>query len=77
MAKLWKLGYAPEDIIGNIFRVCKDLDVDEMLKLSFIKEIGFAHMRIIEGLNSLLQMSGLLARLCDAAQGGVRVNDGA
>lgn len=28
------------------------------------QEIGFAHMKIVEGVNSLLQMAGLLARLC-------------
>lgn len=29
-----------------------------------LQEIGYAHMRIAEGVQSLLQMSGLLARLC-------------
>jgi replication factor C subunit 2/4 len=64
MAHLWSLGYAPEDIIGILFRVCKTHDLPEYLKLEFIKEIGFTHMRIAEGVNSLLQMSGLLARMC-------------
>lgn len=69
MAKLWKLGYAAEDIIGNIFKVSKTLNIDETLKLTFIKEIGFTHMRIIEGLGTILQMSGLLAKLCHVAAG--------
>ena len=30
----------------------------------FLQEIGYTHMRIAEGVDSLLQMSGLLARLC-------------
>ncbi|XP_028400564.1 replication factor C subunit 2-like [Dendronephthya gigantea] len=64
MAHLWQMGYSPEDIITSIFRVCKIEDMPEFLKLEFIKEIGFTHMRIVEGVNSLLQMSGLLARLC-------------
>ncbi|XP_043910797.1 replication factor C subunit 2, partial [Protopterus annectens] len=64
IAHLWKLGYSPEDIIGNIFRVCKTFQMAEYLKLEFIKEIGYTHMRITEGVNSLLQMAGLLARLC-------------
>ncbi|KAL4223628.1 Subunit of heteropentameric Replication factor C (RF-C) [Mactra antiquata] len=64
MAHLWKLGYSPEDIIGIIFRVCKNHDMPEYLKLEFIKEIGYTHMRIAEGIHSLLQMSGMLARLC-------------
>ncbi|XP_028438484.1 replication factor C subunit 2 [Perca flavescens] len=61
---LWALGYSPDDIIGNIFRVCKTLPMAEYLKLEFIKEIGYTHMRMSEGVNSLLQMAGLLARLC-------------
>ncbi|CAL8253243.1 unnamed protein product [Arctogadus glacialis] len=62
--ELWALGYSPEDIMGNIFRVCKTYQMAEYLKLEFIKEIGYTHMRIVEGVNSLLQMAGLLARLC-------------
>lgn len=34
---LWALGYSPEDIIGNIFRVCKTYPMAEYLKLEFIK----------------------------------------
>lgn len=97
--QLWALGYSPEDIIGNIFRVCKTYQMAEYLKLEFIKvsygsthccrpsgnhenrteaqvltssrsyslslqEIGYTHMRVAEGVNSLLQMAGLLGRLC-------------
>lgn len=64
MNHLWKLGYAAEDIISNTFRVCKNHDMPEYLKLEFIRDIGFTHMRIVQGVNSLLQMSGLLAKLC-------------
>nr|XP_012597675.1 replication factor C subunit 2 [Microcebus murinus] len=64
LAHLWHLGYSPEDVIGNIFRVCKTFQMAEYLKLEFIKEIGYTHMKVAEGVNSLLQMAGLLARLC-------------
>jgi len=37
MAHLWKLGYAPEDIITNIFRVAKHLEITESLKLKFVQ----------------------------------------
>ncbi|KAJ8956293.1 hypothetical protein NQ318_015029 [Aromia moschata] len=67
---LWNLGYAAEDIIKNIFKVCKNMDMEEPLKLAFIKEIGLTHLRIVDGLSSLVQMSGLLARLCRVAKGG-------
>ncbi|XP_043272586.1 replication factor C subunit 2 [Venturia canescens] len=61
---LWSMGYSAEDLITNIFRVCKNLLIDEVLKLDFIKEIGMTHLGIVEGLNSLLQLDSLLARLC-------------
>lgn len=64
LAKLWRLGYAAEDVIGNIFRVCKRMSFDEKVKLEFIREIGVTHMKIVDGLNSLLQLTGLLAKLC-------------
>jgi replication factor C subunit 2/4 len=67
MKKLWMLGYAAEDIIANIFRVCKRMSMDERMKLLFIKEIGQSHMKIIDGINTLLQMSSLLARLCECS----------
>lgn len=67
MAHLWKLGYSSEDIITSIFRVCKNHDMAEYLKLEFIREIGYTHMRIVQGVQTLLQMSGLLARLCKIA----------
>ncbi len=35
--QLWSLGYSPEDIIGNIFRVCKTFQMAEYLKLEYIK----------------------------------------
>lgn len=68
MSHLWRLGYSPEDIITNIFRVCKTHSMAEYLKLEFIKEIGFQHMKIVNGSTSLLQMAGLLARLCQKCQ---------
>jgi len=67
---LWGQGYAAVDIIGTFFRVCKTAQLDEKKKLQFIKEIGFTHMRIGDGVDTLLQVNGLLARLC-AISGGV------
>merc|ERR1711997_671685 len=64
MLELWKLGYSAEDIITNVFRVCKTLELAEYIKLEFIKEIGYTHMKIVKGTNSLLQMAALLAQLC-------------
>ena len=42
--------------------------MDEGLKLDFIKEIGAAHMRVLDGMDTLLQLTGLVGKLCLAAQ---------
>lgn len=67
MSHLWRLGYAAEDIITNVFRISKQHELPEYLKLEFIKEIGYTHMRIAQGETTLVQMSALLARLCRVA----------
>ena len=60
---LWKSGYAATDIIQTLFRVTKSADMPEHIKLEFIREIGFTHMRIAEGLDTQLQLMGCVARL--------------
>ena len=74
---LYELGFSPMDIIGTVYRVTKNYDgeaMPEYVKLEMIREIGFAHMRVGDGVNSLLQMAGLCAKMCavvDAAKAGV------
>ncbi|ORY95306.1 P-loop containing nucleoside triphosphate hydrolase protein [Syncephalastrum racemosum] len=69
ICQLYEMGYASLDIITTLFRVIKLYNaLDEGLRLDFIKEIGFTHMRILEGHQSLLQLSGLIARLCRVAK---------
>ncbi len=48
----------------TLFRVSRNYDMEEKIKLEYMKVIGTAHMRILDGLDSLLQLSGLLAKLC-------------
>lgn len=48
-----------------MFKVTKTVpDLTEQAKLDFIREIGFAHMRILEGVQTYLQLSGCVAKLC-------------
>lgn len=61
---LWASGYASTDIIQTLFKVVKSSEMPEEQKLNFIREIGFTHMRIAEGLNTQLQLAGCIARLC-------------
>lgn len=76
-AKSWQLGYTtigPEvSVVGvvvcvaAVVQVARTADIGEWTKLEFLKEIGFCHMRIGDGVNSRLQLSGMLAKLCTCA----------
>ncbi|KIO29324.1 hypothetical protein M407DRAFT_21543 [Tulasnella calospora MUT 4182] len=62
---LWNQGYSAIDIVTTIFRVVKTYnEIPEYTKLEFIREIGWTHMRILEGVGTLVQLGGLIARLC-------------
>ncbi|KAJ9147876.1 hypothetical protein P3X46_029992 [Hevea brasiliensis] len=63
LKQLYDLGYSPTDIITTLFRIIKNYDMAEYLKLEFMKETGFAHMRICDGVGTYLQLCGLLAKL--------------
>jgi replication factor C subunit 2/4 len=65
---LWRLGYNALDIVTTLFKVLKILDMPELLKLEFIKELGTTHLRILEGNGTLIQLSGLLASFCAIAE---------
>ena len=65
MTQLWNLGYSSSDIVGTIFKVTKDADLTEKLKLEFLKEIGICQLRIAEGATTLLQLLGLVAKMCE------------
>ena len=64
MMSLVDMGYSASDVIGTVFRIVRNYDVPEFLKLEFLREVGFCQMRIGQGLDSPLQLSGLLAKLC-------------
>lgn len=67
MKSLCDMGYSAVDIISTVFKVARTADIGEWTKLEFLKEIGFCHMRIGDGVNSRLQLSGMLAKLCTCA----------
>ncbi|KAJ3072413.1 replication factor C subunit 4 [Podochytrium sp. JEL0797] len=64
LERFWNEGYSGVDIVGTLFRVVKFHSMPEYLKLEFIREIGQTHMRMIEGVQTVVQVSGLAARLC-------------
>ena len=65
LTALWNQGYSAADLIGTIFKVTKSVSsLDETRRLDFLKEIGLVHMRIVQGLGSMLQLAGLIGALC-------------
>lgn len=61
---LWNKGYSAIDIVTTSFRVTKTLyQIKEAQRLEMIKEIGIAHMRILEGVGTYLQLASMLAKL--------------
>mmetsp|Transcript_18483 Transcript_18483/g.30856 ORF Transcript_18483/g.30856 Transcript_18483/m.30856 type:complete len:333 (+) Transcript_18483:53-1051(+) len=68
MEQLWGDGYSGLDVLGAFFRLTKFEEMDEGLKLEFIKEIGFAHMRVLDGVDTLMQLTGLVAKMAITAR---------
>jgi replication factor C subunit 2/4 len=65
---LWSKGYAPADVITTFFKSVQNMKINENTQLEFMKLIGETHMRIVEGVATPLQLTGLLARLCRYSQ---------
>jgi len=67
---LLKMGFSTLDFIGTLFRVTKTYhNVDEKIKLEWIRDMAFIHARIADGLDSALQLNGLLAKMCLSNKG--------
>lgn len=65
LTELWDLGYSSHDIVSSMFRVTKTMPgLSEHARLEFIREIGFCHMRVLEGMQTLVQLWGCIAKLC-------------
>lgn len=59
--------YSALDIVTTIFRVVKAFEMPEATKLTMIQAVSGTHMRISDGVGTLLQLQGLVARMCDIA----------
>ena len=67
---LWAQGYCAADVADSMFRIAKCAEpalLSDVLKARFLQEITLLLARISEGLDTRLQLNGLLARLCSAA----------
>lgn len=61
LAHLYSLGYCTEDIISSMFRVVRTYQMPEFTKLEYLKQIGVTQIRVVQGVNSPLQMKGLIS----------------
>lgn len=61
LENLFKLGYCTEDIVSSMFRVVKSYKMSEFNKLEYLKQIGIVQLRVVQGVNSMLQMKGLIS----------------
>ena len=60
-------GYSVVDVIVTFGKVARGYAFDsELAQLEVLKEIGMIHLRIADGVESSLQLYGLLARLCQS-----------
>ena len=58
------MGFSTLDFISTLFRVTKTYNnINEKIKLEWIRDMAFVHARIADGLDSSLQLNGLLAKM--------------
>ena len=62
--KIYNMGYSPIDIVNTLFEILKNSDIEDKKKMVMIKEIAFTNIRIINGIDTTLQLAGLISRLC-------------
>jgi hypothetical protein len=46
-----------------------------MILRCFVQEVGWTHMRVLEGVGTLVQLAGLIARLCKMVRPFFYYND--
>ena len=62
---IYNKGYSVGDIVGSFLRVLKNFEMREDLKIEFTKQVAVTHLRVLsDGVQSLTQIGGLVARLC-------------
>eukprot|EP01025_Chloroclados_australasicus_P000235 TRINITY_DN10109_c0_g1_i3.p1 TRINITY_DN10109_c0_g1~~TRINITY_DN10109_c0_g1_i3.p1 ORF type:complete len:372 (-),score=24.72 TRINITY_DN10109_c0_g1_i3:492-1463(-) len=59
--ELFKSGYNSQDIVQTLFRLSKRFNVDDLVRLEWLKEQGLCMMRMGEGVTGIVQIMGLIA----------------
>ena len=72
VTELWDSGYSALDIVGTLFRVARGLEeaaASEAAKLAMVQAVSGCHLRVADGCSTLVQMQGLVAKICAACAG--------
>lgn len=75
LMNLFKLGYCTEDIISSMFRVVKIFNMPEFTKLEYLKQIGIVQIRVVQGVNSILQLRGLISHFIKKSTDFISISD--
>eukprot|EP00826_Nyctotherus_ovalis_P044709 TRINITY_DN4853_c0_g1_i3.p1 TRINITY_DN4853_c0_g1~~TRINITY_DN4853_c0_g1_i3.p1 ORF type:complete len:219 (+),score=65.83 TRINITY_DN4853_c0_g1_i3:403-1059(+) len=66
--ELWSEGYNAFDIVAGFNKVIQALEMPEGTKLKFLKELSLTKMRLVQGVATLLQLHGFLAKVYRLSQ---------
>jgi replication factor C subunit 2/4 len=69
MRELWEESFTAFDLVNNIGKVIESLQLEIDLLYEFIDEVSSLKVRVLQGINSLLQLLAFLSRLADIADG--------
>jgi len=69
MGDMWRSGYSALDVVTTVFKVLKSFDVPEALKMDLLQQVSATHMRVVDGVTTLIQMNGLCAKVAAVAKG--------
>jgi replication factor C subunit 2/4 len=64
ITKIYNMGYSPIDIVNTLFDILKNSNIEDEIRMKMVKEIAFTNIRIINGIDTTLQLAGLISRLC-------------
>lgn len=68
MKKLWDQSFTAYDLINNIGKVIESQKLDVDLLFEYIDEVSSLKVRVLQGVNSLVQLFAFLSRLCDISE---------
>lgn len=65
ICETWQMGHSVVDILDTLFKVTKQAtNMTISLQMNYIKEIGLCHMYATKGIDSMVQLNGLISKLC-------------